>query len=732
MNFYNQLLSSYKDLQSRKFKLDEASKNSLQAESKAKHYIQLAVASSKNDHYIVMIPEFGSNAKIYVARNGKQAGRVVIDNILSLYPIAVAEGSGTPLRVPAYFQFVGKFDKLNQENNLPNMPNENPNVMMGLEPSKTSKSLMQASTGLLSLAKSKRLFALPKSMLAPSWMQPGPMEDFSELQRKIVGPDPFSLESKINNATKIVQDELLGFNVTSPVSEDDKQVAAEIFDGFVSRLKKLHSGEFNESDAAWVSSRLINDKNGFWIKDPLKLPGGISLSWRYSVSDPQHGFFRYLITSYNKAYSHWASENNVERLMPILDINSTHTASTSDSGINGIRGKTAEQLRSVIHKIAYGDKGEASFELKQIIAEYGDKLQQAYSLVIPYQEGYAAADLSVIETLNSVKEIEKLSNNSGILGILPKLTWLEQYGVLKRKPATIIPVANTTNLGFVSDLEEIYSTDVAAVLGANYKFTPEEIKSLSLNNRLKIGLKTYLERATPVSLSNRGVQSTLTSIIDYQSTPFVNVACNELGVPVQDAVTKTHQLQKISKLINTLFSDINIVGYPSKSINKANIEVVLDKIWSTAEFSDLNHALDLKTLNIDKQEQKDRVKSLIESRLILATLDKYKNSEDWKKYIGLLIYLNSGSLNNQLLEVRYLNSLSTLAISHNHMLKDIVSRFNLNQLILKKNNSSLSIIDPLTSELTLNLKISPSAKRQNYTEFKVSLPYNTLKKYNRG
>ena len=555
MYFYQELLDSYQLLKKRKFRIDEG-KNTQEAETRAKYYIQLAVSHAITDHYIVSIPELGANAKIYVAKNGKQAGNVVVDNVLSMYPLAVATGSGEPLKVPAYFQFVGKFNKILGQDSMPKQ--ETPELgLMGsapIGPNPSVEGLYKAATKLSTLAADKKLFSLARSMASPTWMQSGPMQDFQELQRKIVGPDPFSLESKILNATKIIQEPMFNSDISIPISDTDKKLVSDSFNEFIDKFDKLYKGTFTETDALWVHQHIVNDKSGFWIKDPLLLNSGISLSWRYSNSDPQHGFFRYLLLTYNKLYKQWAEEHNTSPNYPILDMNKSHFANLDSYDLGSIRGKTAEELRIAINSLSNGDKEAATEQLSIIANEYGQKIQQAYSMVAPYQEGYSAADSSLINSLGFLKALETTTggNLDPIIGVLPKLTWVEQHGILKRKPYAINSIStNISKLGQVSDLEEYYNEgELFTALTTKHKFSPEEANQLDLGNKLNIGLKTYLNR-NEISLSHRNLMQVLTSIVDYKNNPFILNSTNEFGLSPHTLVEHTDKLEKISKLLNT-------------------------------------------------------------------------------------------------------------------------------------------------------------------------------------
>lgn len=734
-NFYQELLESFDLLKKRKFKIEEG-KNSIEAETRAKHYIQLAISNASAEHYIVSIPELGSNAKIYLAKNGKQSGKVVIDNVLSMYPLAIADGSGNPLRVPAYYQFVGKFNKILGDDAVPPPPNPMDQMgggMMGMMPNPTTEGLYKASNRIVSMAINKKLFSLPRSMTSPEWMNPGPDGGYMQLQNLIVGPLPFSLESKINNATKIVNEPLFNMEITVPVSDSDKKLVCDIFHDFSERYNKLYNGTFNEYDASWVNQHIVNDKSGFWIKDPLLLNSGVSLSWRYSNSDPQHGFFRYMILSYNKLYRQWAAEHNTPADKPILDMNKSHLSDLDNYELGSIRGKTAEEVRSVILSLSMGDSETAKAQLEIIANEYGEKVQQAYALVAPYQEGYSAADSSVIGTLNLLQDIERASdkNIQPLMGMMQKLTWLEQYGILKRKPYAV-NLLQSTRLGDVSDLEEYYNPgELFNVLTQVHKFSPEEAKDLMKSGSLKIGLKTYLTKKSDVYLSDRNLFELFTSVIDHKTSPFVVNSAREFNIDTGSMVEKTNKLQSITKLVNTLASEIIVPGYPQKSIQKSNLQFMLDKIWSNSEYKDLSIALQLQKLDLSKPEDKKRTKALIESSFIKAYIAKHQQDPEWKKYIALLMYLNSASETNQLLEVRYLDKLESLAINHNFMLKDILSKYLLGELALVDSRSSLSIIDPYTLKPYTKLTFS-SYKKTNFTNsIRSTVNYDILKRYNK-
>src|SRR3990167_3840027 len=218
MKYFTELLESYEQIKQRKFKLtiDEAvvSPELQQAESIARGYVNQAVAKSKTDNYIVVIPEIGTHAQIFVAKKGKQAGMVVVDNVLGPYPIAIADGTGTVKgsldsnKGGLWRDFVKKFAKEPQQDifNDPQqqlgqdqgiggigqslMPMSNPEI---------NQVLTNTTSTLIKLISEDKFFAKNNDRMEPIWMQSGAMGDYAELVRRIVGPDPFSLESKINN-----------------------------------------------------------------------------------------------------------------------------------------------------------------------------------------------------------------------------------------------------------------------------------------------------------------------------------------------------------------------------------------------------------------------------------------------------------------------------------------------------------------------------------------------------
>lgn len=740
-NFFDELLESFDLLKKRKFRIVEG-KNSPEAEQKAKHYIQLAISNSGRDTYIVAIPELGSNAKIYIPKSGNKIGKVVVDNVLSMYPMPVADSAGNPLR-PAYFQFVGKFNEILMKDQLGSQPNPMQAPPMGQDPMGMGmvpmgpppavEGLYKATGKLVGMAQSKRLFSLPRSIASPNWMTPGPMEEYQELQNLVVGPLPFSLENKIMNATKIMKDPTFGAEMTMPISDEDKKLVADIFSEFIEKYNKLHMGTFNQNDSLWVKQRIINDKTGFWIRDPLLMPNGISLSWRFSNSDPQHSFFRYLILTYNKLYRQWAMDKKLQPTNTLLDINKSHFQDLDAYELGTIRGKTAEEL-SVISLMLYnGMKDEAKMRLGELARDYQGKIEQAYAMVAPYQEGLSAADATVINTLNMLKDLDSVSDKTiqPLLSIVNKIVWVEQYGILKRKPFAA-NLLDSTVLGEVSDLQELYNPgELFNVLTQKHKFSPEEATDLAKSAVLNIGLKTYLKKRNDINLSDRSLHSLLTSIIDYKHEPFVQKTCIDFGLNPIDVVAKTDKLQNISKLLNTLISEINVPGYPQKSIEKSTLKLVMDKIWANSEFNDLATVMDLDKLDLKNKDSKKRVRALLESRLILAYLTKHSNDPSWRSYISLLFYLNCGSLNNQLLCIRSLDRLDSLTINHNYMLKDILAKFNSGLLSISNSNSNLAIIDPYTNNQLLKLSFSEFKKPNFQNYLSTTVNYNTAKAYSR-
>jgi hypothetical protein len=353
--------------------------------------------------------------------------------------------------------------------------------------------------------------------------------------------------------------------------------------------------------------------------------------------------------------------------------------------------------------------------------------------VSPYQEGYSAADASVVNTLNFLKDLEKASdgNQQPILGVIQKLTWLEQHGILKRKPYAVNLIEGM-RLGEVSDLEEYYNEgDLFNVLTTKHRFTPEEAKDLMKSGSLKIGLKTYLTRKSDINLSSRNLFELLTSVVDYKTSPFIINSAREFNLEDNQMFEKANTLQKISKNINTLLSEIMIPGHPKKGLEKANLNFILDKISANADYQDLSIALDLKKIDLKNAESRKIVKSKLESALMRSFISKYEANPEWKKFTALMFYLNAGSETNQLLEVRYLDKLESLAVNHNFMLKDILAKYLRGELVLKNSNSSLCIIDPYSLKTHAKLNFS-AFKKTNFSNYVNStVNYDVLKSYNR-
>lgn len=222
-DFFSELVDSFDKIKKRKFKIIvEGSRMSMEAQARAKHFVNLAIQYSKSkSNYIVFIPDLGANAKIFVAKNGKQQGNVVVDNVLSMYPLAVADGGGSPI-TPAWYQFVGKFQKVldqstfasNSEPLQQQQPQQNQDVPGESDPEAIDQAqampmqmpqpnihLLGAGTTFVKLAQNNQFFTLSRGLTSPVWNDPGPNGDYPEITRRIFGPDPFSLESKINNAT---------------------------------------------------------------------------------------------------------------------------------------------------------------------------------------------------------------------------------------------------------------------------------------------------------------------------------------------------------------------------------------------------------------------------------------------------------------------------------------------------------------------------------------------------
>ncbi len=725
MNYYEHLLFSFELIKQRKFKVisEAANKASAEAEAKAKHYVQQAISYSNTDNYIVAIPELGANAKIFVARNGKQKGNVVVDNVIGMYPIAVTDGTGSPTKGPAWYQFVGRFNKLMSEPSVPQQP-EQPQIP-GMMPvmSDTSMQLMNAGNSLAKLAQDNKFFTLSKGLTSPIWMNPGPNNDFPEIQRRIFGPDPFSLESKINMAQSIKTDPISKMKVAMPLDENEKSAVIKNFVEFTKKINKIYVGTFTEEDASWIHNRFINDREGFWIKDPVILPDGISLSWRYSKSDPQHGFFRHMILAYNKAYKQWAYQYKLEPKYTIADTNAIFGPLAAPKDFNSVRGKSAEDLRIALNFLSNGDTAQAAQMIQQVSQEYGMQLQMAYDYAIPYMEGYAAADVSIIDTTSLIKELEKLEKTqidptTVVQQVLPKLAWLEKYSTLIRQPMAIDSVADVVGIGKVADLVEHYTDEslINDTLVSNYGFDLSEALEMTAGGSLNVGLKTYLSEGDAV-LTSRSLSYLFANIHDINMNPFIATNLARFNLSIDEVKNYSTQVQKISQLLNTVLADITIPGMPSKALNKSNFKLIINKIGAVADYKDLVQLGELEQLDIDNKDTKQKVKNLLENRMVTALFKtKTKKLDDgtltpeaqsWRRYLGLVFFAGAGADKNQLTEIRYLKQLKSVAINHNKALLDPIADFIAGNVDLDmKAKSSLSLFNAATRRRYLKLEFS--------------------------
>jgi phosphoribosylformylglycinamidine (FGAM) synthase PurS component len=272
---------------------------------------------------------------------------------------------------------------------------------------------------------------------------------------------------------------------------------------------------------------------------------------------------------------------------------------------------------------------------------------------------------------------------------------------------------------------------------SNYGFDIQEANDLSKTGKLYVGLKTYLDSGD-IGLSEKDLFGVTSNLMDGRDA-FIQHSMRILDVDPNFSKTATAKVEKLSHLINTLLSDITVPGFKSNIIKKTNLKLLLGKLRQNSDYKELVHLSDLEGIDMDDEVYKYKVKMLFESRLINSYLKKMTKKNDdgslspeaanWRKYVGLLMYLTGGSMTNQLTEVRYLDEMKNYTINHNKALTEPIAQFVNGKLDLDLNTKSgFVLFDPYTRDKYIKMVIDSSSKHKFKNQIKLIMNKIYLKR----
>jgi hypothetical protein len=755
MDYYSHLLESYNKIKQRKFNLiTEASKMSPEALSSALKYLRLAVSKSHSDNYVVPIPELGGDAKIFVARGSetggkasKHTGKVVVQNVLGFQAMPVGDQSGNPLNNTTWNHFVGKFNRILAQ---PEPESETP-LMMG-PPAPHAPLMEKSARNLVNLAQSGRFFKSAKAMSASEWERPGPLGDYGDLFQRISGPNPTSLESKISNGLELWKDPNTGAMFFRNIDANKKKVVGEVFLKFTESVEKFYTGRFSVEDAQFISSRMMVDRNGIWIKDPVHLEQGVALCWKNSKTDAQTKLMLTLVDNYNKLYTQWAESNNFPASHTIKSSPISMTRSKETGDLNYLRGYTSEDMVVIIHHMLKQEHDQAAQLISQVVSEYDRNINEAYKNVIPFWEGLSAADKTLIDVQGTVEELQKLNperkkgdtflrtlsprDRRVVVArrIIPKIAIFESQSMMVRKPLAVVKTSQKKDiLGYKADVEEYYESpeDLISTLRNVYGYDDNDLQEFAGSNTLRIGLKHYVEEGTFL-LSEASIDS-FNADLRRVNSPFIDQTLMTLNIPKEEVTSVASDIDVIYNGILVSFHDKQVTGYSPNELNKSNIQVLFDKIKQNCNYDDLLELNHLEKSDLSDPEVKKNVRLYIQKQVVLSTIQKVCNQKDstgaltmkalaYRKYLASFIYAGAGSEVGQIHQFRSFDTGRQYIVNHNKALRLALTDFIEGRSILDtKDPRVLKIVDPQKGMFTLNCRLRKNNKGTKVNTFQIQM-----------
>lgn len=135
-----------------------------------------------------------------------------------------------------------------------------------------------------------------------------------------------------------------GVKSLTPIDQEDVCIALETLLGVLKRCRRFFSNSFLEEDAAWIDAHVDRDQYGIWFKNPYLLPWGLSFSFREA---PEYAFFQVLCDSYNKYYSNWCIDRNID---PTYFIDEIEERTPNHSGKAGLLDSLEAGLSNNLNK----------------------------------------------------------------------------------------------------------------------------------------------------------------------------------------------------------------------------------------------------------------------------------------------------------------------------------------------------------------------------------------------
>jgi len=472
MDYYNILLQSYSKIKKRSFNplneekkgtdLPKTSKTSDEAHELALQYINRAASLADADENAVDVPESDPGTKLYVAKEGKRKGQIVVQQGGGA-PLPITDTSLQALRShPAYKMFASSLDKARKKAEeqaqkqvkipepinqpkvkgkkqqpipQPQQPEEeivdpsqqepeiDPLFDLPITPVSLDfhKKISKSSDNMFNLGKNTTLFLTlnPKYKSKISMIGPDGKPDYSQLREIVSGDDPLSIKSRMAtsiSAKVIGKDPESSIKVAKQLSTRQKEIVTEKFEKFTECINRLYGKKFTAEDMLFLEKSIKIDGHGFWIMDP-SLEGGVCIVGRLTPSNVQgstrpdeHVFpvMSHMVERCNALLRQWALNQKEFKSTKGIRFSNAKVIERDTANFNEVRGKSAERYRMAIHALSQGNYQLAASLIKETSDQYNKSLKDAYAVITPFLRGESGATMPVINLNQLIENLKKI------------------------------------------------------------------------------------------------------------------------------------------------------------------------------------------------------------------------------------------------------------------------------------------------------------------------------------
>lgn len=764
MNYYEQLLEAYQLVKKRKFKLTEAVKLNPQGEQKAKQYISQAVSKASMPDYQVPVAEI-PNTAIWVAREGKSAGKIVFNGLPGRIgrPMPI-DPAGPGALKQNYQEFVSILSGEEELQKDPAMDPNDPESVMANQTSQVNYAavfdpkLMEIGQAIfannITLLDSNFYFKGPGTLRKGSWLHPGTDKTYKTLFAKIMG-NQASMVKKLGNAKGIKLDEATGSLVMIPITDDEKVAGFNTYSTALEKCAKFNKGTFTLEDASWISSRVVYDDTGVWFRDPVDSPYGVCFSYSKGMEEATDKMFKNFVESYNKNYQEWCDSHDVEidsRFLIKKQDLSQRTSSFDVNELNHIRGNAAEHIQVISHLLAKGLHTEAQQELELLYKEYGETLHSAFAYVDEFERDMSAGVEDTAKTkgyLNNLYNSVKDKDMKRIVaGVVKKCLVLDSKSVLLRNPDQLLNVGTSRiRKGMKADMVELYSTGSRAKRAlSKYNLTPEQMSELIGKDEtgatsINVGIKTVFKLdATKVGEGKLDFALKSLRFTDPKFESFMDSVSTKLGgwgniVSKNEFIEMGNQVQSDMDKVSILFSKLNLQGVGSTDIRNQTLKMVNDFISTNYGY---DNALDIdfvNTLDVKNPRHMEYISMRVQREIFRQKILSGIKSKDpvtskkWKFFLGMLFGSIGAAEQNQLTDIRVLNTQQVYTIDHNNAIFDVVNKYINGEYVLSDSFGTFALGDP-SKDYSKQMIVMKMSGKTGATSLHLSLKPSYIRRIN--